>query len=1004
MSQEHVIDAKVRADTSDFQKGMSDAERELAAGAEAFSKYGSEADKASQQTKGFVETNREFMETIGKDALVMGAGVVAGLGLAANAAISWESAWAGVTKTVDGSPEQMAALEKELRGLATTLPVTHEEIAGVAEAAGQLGVSRENITSFTKTMIDLGETTNLTAEEAATSIAQISNVMGTAGDDVDNFASVLVALGNAGASTEKEILEMTTRLAGAGKLVGASEGEVLALANAMASVGIEAQLGGGVMSRVMQRMYTDVLNGGKGLDALAKTAGVSSKEFASAFENDPVRAVDMMVKGLSRVKDEGGNVMETMDALGIKGTEETSVILRLAGAGELLSDSLGMQAKEWESTSALAAEAAKRYETTESKIKVAWNGIVDAGIDAGAVLLPVIQGVAEAVVGISKAFGDLPQPVQNGVVAVAAITGGALLLGGTLLTTIPKVYDAVKSFQAMQLAAPRTSAALGGLGKAAGIAAAAFVGFEIVKGIHNSMQPAAASLEEFTQALIGLDKNSGSLDGIFADVGAKEFEGEIRDAGDALDKLINQNFNSAIESFGASIGVDNGMAKLADGITKADQALATAVGSGNMEMAAKGFKSVADSAAEHGVSLEKVGERFPEYLDSLRQMASDQGYALGTTSGLTAEQELLKWALGEVPPAMQATKQATEEQAKAAEIAAAQSEEQAKALEAIGLGADGAIVSLDKLVTSMIQSGLISLSAKDAARGFQAAIDALDQSLIDNGKTLDITTDKGRNNQAAFDGIAGAGLRSAEAMAKNGASQPQVQKQLRSTYDALVAAAGKFGITGKAADDMARDVLGIPKDVKIDTAIQNYADSMAKLNGVSEKADAVNGKRVHIGIYTTEYFDSVDRRSRASDLNGDASGTGRPGLASGGEVTGSGPKGVDSELRLLAPGEHVWTDKEVAAVGGHGAMYAMRQQVRTGGAVRAGGGRELQYAAPAPAPVRTSETTSAPLSLDGYTLELNADATMGTFRRIASAAASGAIRAANDDLKRGRAR
>lgn len=42
--------------------------------------------------------------------------------------------------------------------------------------------------------------------------------------------------------------------------------------------------------------------------------------------------------------------------------------------------------------------------------------------------------------------------------------------------------------------------------------------------------------------------------------------------------------------------------------------------------------------------------------------------------------------------------------------------------------------------------------------------------------------------------------------------------------------------------------------------------------------------------------------------------------------------------------------------------------------------------------------------LDGYTLELNADATKATFRKIASKAASDAVSEANDDLYRGRAR
>lgn len=49
-------------------------------------------------------------------------------------------------------------------------------------------------------------------------------------------------------------------------------------------------------------------------------------------------------------------------------------------------------------------------------------------------------------------------------------------------------------------------------------------------------------------------------------------------------------------------------------------------------------------------------------------------------------------------------------------------------------------------------------------------------------------------------------------------------------------------------------------------------------------------------------------------------------------------------------------------------------------------------------------TEGLKLDLDGYELQLNADATMGTFRKIARGAADEAIYDANDDLFRGRAR
>lgn len=54
-------------------------------------------------------------------------------------------------------------------------------------------------------------------------------------------------------------------------------------------------------------------------------------------------------------------------------------------------------------------------------------------------------------------------------------------------------------------------------------------------------------------------------------------------------------------------------------------------------------------------------------------------------------------------------------------------------------------------------------------------------------------------------------------------------------------------------------------------------------------------------------------------------------MAEGGPVLGPGPKGVDSEVRVLAPGEHVLTAAEVDAMGGHRAVEQMRAEVLSGG-------------------------------------------------------------------------
>ena len=1017
---------KAEKAASDAGKAAEDAGKKIdqaqqqAAGAtdkatEANKKHGASGDESAKGSEKSAEASKkdaeykkkqaDAAETAGKTLVTFGTATVAALGASAKAAMDWESAWAGVTKTVDGSPAQMADLEAGLRGLAKTLPSSHEDIAAVAEAAGQLGVKRQDILAFTKTMIDLGETTNLTADEAATNIAQIANVMGTKGEDIDNFGATLVALGNAGASTEKEILSMAQRIAGAGKLVGASESDVLALSNTLASMGVNAELGGGVTTRVLLKMYSAVQGGGKQLDAFAKAAGTSAEDFAKAFRTSPVAAMELVTKGMARTKEEGGNVVALMTEMGMKGTEEMQVMLSLAGAGNLLSDSLKLGNEAWKENTALINEATKRYETTESKVKVAWNNIKDAAIDAGAVMLPAIQGIAENVSGLAQGFGNLPAPLQGAITGLGGVVGAAALAGGGLMLLLPKVKDGIDAFQTLNTKADGSSRGLGKLGAAAGVAAGAFMAFEIIKSVHNSMQEADRSTEQWTQDLIKLAKQGDAMDGAFKDIGLKEFEGQFSSAGGALKKLVQQDFNSAIESFGATVlGVDNGMAKISKAFENADKSIAGAVTSGNYEMASRGFKAIAQSAKDQGIEVEETAKRFPNYLNALREQANQAKVTVSET-------DLLKWAMGEVPPAMQKAAEASGQVAeKLVEVKGAAggtisvSKEVAKALEELGITASGQVINIDKFTQALLNTGLLQLSARDASRGWSQAL--LDLGLQADGSggqigklgtAFDNTTAQGIKNQAMFDGVAQAGIRNVEAMAKNRASNEEVQGALANTYNGLIAAAGQFGITGGAAEDLARKVLGVPDGVSIDSWMSDEAKRMAQ--ATTGELDKIDGRVVRTYTVNEEKTIKIEQRATLPDLNGDASGSGRPGLASGGAVSGPGTNTSDQAgLYALSNGEHVLDAGDVQKLGGQQGVYKFRASLRAGQfAGMADGGAVGTTVAS-----RTimTHTIAAPApSLDGLQLvgqlQLNADATWATFRGVARQEAAGAIATAD---------
>lgn len=420
-----------------------------------------EAEKAAA----IVEANRrqsDAMQSAGKVLLGVSGAIAVGLGLSAKAAIGWESAWAGVRKTVDGSPEELAALEGQLRTLVRSLPATHQEIAAVAEAAGQLGVKRQDVASFTKTMIDLGETTNLSSDEAATSLAQLSNIMGIGAGQASQLGSALVELGNNGASTERDIVSMGLRIAGAGRTVGLTAPQVLGMASALSSVGIEAEAGGTAISRVMLQIDKDVASGAGSLEGYARIAGTTADDFARKWKTAPAEAITAFVAGLGRMQAEGKNTTQALDDLGFSEVRVSDTLRRASLAGDLLTTSLQMGSKAFDENIALVDEANKRYETTEARLQVARNEINDAAIDIGGNLLPALSAGADGVADLAAGFGTLSPEMQRTVTGLGVAVGGLTGLVGVASIAIPRLTELSATITNLRGGSSLLGRALGG--------------------------------------------------------------------------------------------------------------------------------------------------------------------------------------------------------------------------------------------------------------------------------------------------------------------------------------------------------------------------------------------------------------------------------------------------------------------------------------------------------------------------------------------------------------
>ena len=214
--------------------------------------------------------------------------------------LNFESAFAGVRKTVDATEEEFEQFESGLREMSTQMPATASELAAIAEAAGQLSIKNENLLSFTETMAHFGVTTSLTSQEAATALARLANITGMNQENFDRLGSSIVELGNNFATTESEITEMALNISAAGTQVGMTEADILGVAAALSSLGLESHAGGTAISRAIVQMASACETGSAELAYFAKAAGMSTSEFQKYFAEDATGALIAFITGLGR--------------------------------------------------------------------------------------------------------------------------------------------------------------------------------------------------------------------------------------------------------------------------------------------------------------------------------------------------------------------------------------------------------------------------------------------------------------------------------------------------------------------------------------------------------------------------------------------------------------------------------------------------------------------------------------------------------------------------------
>ena len=431
----------------------------------------------------------------------------AGIAAATKTAIEFEDAWTGVTKTVNATPQQFEKINAGLKDLAQNTSSTYQDIAHFAELAGQMGIPTDSIVGFTKTITQLGDTTNLVGEEAAQSIAKFSNVMVSQSKKTNTYysrlGSTIVDLGNKFSTTEADIMNMATRLGVAGKMVGFNSNQVLGLSTALSSLGIEAAAGGSSVSKMLKKIDLAVSTGDKNLSKFAEVSGMTSQQFQKAWGEDAAGTFLKFVQGIGKSAD----VTKTLNDLGITEVRQAQAMGALAQSSDVLASALNVSKNAWNDNTAMANEAEKRYATLKSQLSQTWEAIKQAGNELGQAFTPTLTDLLKIVKNAANAFSDLDEGTQQTIAKMLLLTAAAYPTAKGVSKVAGSTQSAIKFFTKAHPSLQKVADGFGDAAKAGDLANTSII--SLGKGFvltHPAITAVTVALGAFAGAVVWADK------------------------------------------------------------------------------------------------------------------------------------------------------------------------------------------------------------------------------------------------------------------------------------------------------------------------------------------------------------------------------------------------------------------------------------------------------------------------------------------------------------------
>ena len=379
-----------------------------------------------------------------------------------------DSSYRNMRKTVNGTEEDFEHLLNSAIEMSRTRITSASQILEIEAMGGQLGIAVENLEAFATTVSNLDIATNMEADDISEQLGKMASVMDIDVSEYDKFGDALVRLGNNMPVLEGDIMNLTMRYMGMGKVVGMQSYEMLGWAAAASATGQKAEAAGSSMQRFISNMESAVNGAEDDLYMWAQVAGMSSEEFKHAFETNASGAMYSFIKGLGEMQRNGESVNQMLKKLGINNVRDKQLLEGLAnqmanGTDEanLLKEALDMSSEAYHGMSSVmqdgsieeagdaAREAARKSEGFSGTLGILKNNAIAAALELGDGLVPIMQTATEGFQSFTEWLASIPDETKTAISSFAlfAASLGPMMVGfGAVGDGLSKMFKMVSKF------------------------------------------------------------------------------------------------------------------------------------------------------------------------------------------------------------------------------------------------------------------------------------------------------------------------------------------------------------------------------------------------------------------------------------------------------------------------------------------------------------------------------------------------------------------------------